>query len=125
MTNFRHSYRLDSWKGWDHQIHFSAVDFKNAFGIYPNLLEANEATYARLDVYADRKKIKGAAGEKIGPHEYVKLGGFVTASGSYTLEFFLDHKLPDKFYILALDAEPGEKEPLPEEFESVRIAIGG
>lgn len=127
MSAFHQTYSLKSWKGWDHQIHFSVLDFKNSFGIFPNSMEANEFTFAKIDIRADKEKIKGAASEKTGLHEYVKLGGFAASSGKYELEFFMNHKLPDKSYILMIDSEPGEKEPLPEEaeFESARVAVGG
>lgn len=112
MTMFRKNYSLKSFKGWDHQLNKSVLEFKNTFGVFPNVMLANEVTYKRVDISADKTKILGEKGNKVCPYEYVRLGGF--GSEDYELDFCLDNRLEDKAFILILDNDPEGKNPLPD-----------
>ena len=114
----RRTYQLKSWKGWDHQIHFSILDFRNTFEIYPNILQANPVTFSRMDVAAnsiDKDKIRGPQGQAAGKYQFISISGF--CSDNYDLRFCIDRKLPNQSYVLFYDADPDGDggEPIPEE----------
>lgn len=113
MPPFRKNYSFDSFKGWDHQLNRSVFDFKNTFSVFPNSMLANEVTYKRIDISADKNKILGEKGDKVDSYEYVRLGGF--GSEEYELDFCLDNRLEDKAFILSLGSDPGDRSPWPEE----------
>lgn len=114
MSVLRRSYHFESWKGWDHQIHLSVLDFFNAFKVYPNILLANSITFSRMDIVADKEKIEGPEGKAVGKYEVVSMGGFSTED--YALEFCFEEKLSDKSFSLIYDADPNGDggEPVPE-----------
>lgn len=117
MSILKRSYLFESWKGWDHQIHFSVMEFYNAFEVYPNILQANPATFSRMDAAAnsiDKDKIRGPQGKTAGKYEFISISGF--CSDDYALKFCLDWKLPNQSYALFYDSDPGGSgEPVPEE----------
>lgn len=110
----RRTYVIQTWRNWDHEVNGFAVDFRNRFGMFPNVLLANEVTFNRVDMAAAKENIVGDEGQHPGEAEYVSLEGF--NGQGYSLTFALDEKLPDLHVSLIYDADPdGDGEPVPED----------
>lgn len=105
---------INSWKRWDDEINSAVYEFHNAFSIYPNILQANLTTLKRIDIAANKKKIKSLDGSPVPEVSCCGISGFV--SDDYELDFCRDDKLPDKHFSLIYDSDPDDDgEPVPEE----------
>lgn len=123
MTVLRKTFVLESFKGWDHQVNLAVSDFKNKFGCFPNLMMANEVTFKRIDIFADKEKVLGEEGETVNPGEYVRLGGF--GSEDYQMDFCLDDTLVDKAFVLIFDSDEEDEKSIPEVDGKVKSEIMG
>ena len=63
---------------------------------------------------ANTKKEKITSWDDVHPkkYEYAKLASF--GGEEYSLDFCLDDKLPDKYFVLIFDSDPDDGEPIPE-----------
>lgn len=103
---------IKSWKHWDDEINQAVQEFHGAFSLFPNICFANRITFNRIDIAANKKKIKDSAGNPAPQGQHCGLGVFV--STDYELDFCFDEKLPDKYFSLIYDSDPSDDgEPVP------------
>ena len=110
----RRTYVIQSWPRWDDDVNAFALDFKGAFGVFPNILLASSSTLARIDMAARREKLIDPAGQPPQPDAYASIGTF--SGDGYQLEFCIDERLQSKVASLIYDTDPGGGgEPVPDE----------
>jgi len=113
---------------WDDTIHLTAVKFYNQNNVYPNILLANDTTYRKIDLYAQKHPNRIVTADKDGNIETIEtsnepydgLSFFVTEN--YKLECCLDYDLQEGYFTLIFDETPdfdGEPVEKPEEQENV------
>lgn len=103
---------INSWKRWDDEINQAVQEIRGAFLIFPNILLANRITLNRIDIAANKNKIKDSAGNTAPQGQHCGIDGFI--STDYDLDFYLDEKLPDKHFSLIYDSDPSDDgEPVP------------
>jgi ADP-ribosylglycohydrolase len=108
----RRTYRLESWRTWDDELHTFVADFRGQLGIAPNILLASEVTHTRIDMAAKKQNVLDEQGAHPEPAEYAALSGF--AGPDYELDFYVDPTLPDRSVSLVYDPDPdGGGEPVP------------
>ena len=105
----------------DDEVHGFANDFRALFGLYPNILRASPATFARLDMAAEKANIRGVNGERAEGH--TPLSDFV-ASG-YSLMFVVGEELAVGAVVLLWDGDPDGGGEVPDEDTPVSEADGG
>jgi len=113
---YRKTFRIESWKDWDHCIDMACKEFHILVGIFPNIFRANRVTLQRIDIVASKEKITHMLdGAKCGKYQCVNIGGFV--GNGYDLDFCVDDCLRDKEFSLLYDAHPDgdDGEPIPKE----------
>lgn len=120
-TPLLRSYRLDDWLTWDDQVHAFASNFRERFGLYPNVLVASDATHRRIAMASKPANLRGPKGESATPGEYHEISAFCTEA--YELEFYEGDELAEKAILLMWESEPGgggeadiddeEEEPAP------------
>lgn len=109
----RRTYRLLRWAGWDHQLHSFVEEFSARYAVAPNVLLANETTFARIDMAAQREHLVNDEGRQPDPGETATLTGFT--GPDYHLMFALDEALTDLAISLIYDSDPdGGGESIPE-----------
>lgn len=105
---------ITNWPDWDHEINAAVRTFQASFSISPNIILCNRITLARMDIFADKKKIHNAAGEAVGKYQCCQIDGFI--GNDYELKFCVDEKMADKCFVLIYDSDPGsDGEPIPDE----------
>ncbi len=110
----RRSYTIRRWVRWDDELHGFATEFQEVLGVFPNILLANEVTYARIDMAARKQHIRDDDGTTPQDGEHTPLGSFV--GPDYVLEFAIDPRLGDARVSLIYDCDPdGGGEPVPDE----------
>jgi len=113
---------------WDDTIHLTAVKFHNQYNVYPNILLANDSTYRKIDLYAQKHPNRIVTADNDGNIETIEtsdepydgLSLFVTEN--YELECCFDYDLQEGYFTLIFDETPdfdGEPVEKPEEQENV------
>ncbi|MBX3246061.1 MAG: hypothetical protein KF901_02635 [Myxococcales bacterium] len=100
----RRTYRIGRWSAWDDQVNGFANDFCATFGTYPNLLQASDVTFRRIDMAARKENVYSPAGEPAEEGAYTPLGEFVRPH--YALTFVVEPSLDDGQVVLFYDADP-------------------
>ena len=90
---WRKSYFISARSTWDDDVNAAAYDFHERFGVFPNVLLANTATYRRIGMLIDKENIRGPDGERPEEGEFCELGSFLGAA--YKLECAYDEELVD------------------------------
>lgn len=119
---YKKTYKVTSWKNWNHCINDSSIEFFRKFSIYPNILMANSDTFHKIDMMVNQKKdnILNDDGEIPAPDKYVSIGSFI--SDNYALEMCIDDKVAIDYFILIFDSDPDDGgEPIPEEDSDIDI----
>ena len=111
----RRTYSITNWVGWDDEVHAAVQEFRVRFRLAPNILLTTEATYARIDMVAKKKKLSGPNGEPASENEYTPISIFT--GPDYELEFCVDDALPTSRFSLIWDDDPsgGDGEDVPDE----------
>jgi hypothetical protein len=108
---------------WDDTINDFVNQFYSRYNVYPNIFLANEFTYRRIDMFAQKHpdRIIDPEGENTLETSSIPYNGIsVFATESYSLEMCFDFDLTDGSFMLIFDEAPdfdGEPEPVPEEKE--------
>lgn len=115
-------YKFIDLSKWDMELNKAATKFKNIHGYWPNIMQASNQTYRRLDIVANSKpqKIKGSNpdGSVKSPTSFVELSGF--QGENFSLEMFVDDALDELSFKLIFDSNPdGERE----DFEELSKAV--
>lgn len=114
------TFSLGLWSAWDDAIAGAAELFRSLYSVYPNILLANDVTLRRIDMIAEKSRLKNENGEKAKSGMYCQVGGFV-AEG-FELTFGIDEKLEDGYFSLIFDSDPDDDgEPVPEEDTEVEV----
>jgi len=108
---------------WDDTIHSNVEKFHKKYNVYPNILLANELTYRKIDLYAQKHPERlidpdGKESIETSSYPYNGLSYFITED--YSLELCMDYDLQDGSFTLIFDEDPdfsGEPEPVIEEEE--------
>jgi hypothetical protein len=104
---------------WDDTINLYVAKFHEKFNVFPNILLANEYTYKKLDLYAQKypERIIDPTGENNIETSSISYKGLSTFTAEkYELDFCFDYEIADGSFILIFDENPdfdGEPEPLP------------
>jgi len=108
---YGHSYRFVNLINWSHELNQSVINFHANYGVFPNIMLANEYTLSRLDFVANtnQEKIKGGD-DQSSPSEFVALSGF--KGDGYDLCWCIDNNLADFEYDLIFDSNPGDGIPV-------------
>jgi len=114
---YKKTFKINNLKDWDHEINGAVEIFYNAFSIHPNIMLFNSNMVSRIDILANQKKenISNSFGDKPEKSKFAPIDTF--SSEDYSLEICLDEKIPDKYFVLVYDSDPGgdDGEPLPDE----------
>jgi len=114
---YKKTFKINVLKDWDHEIHGGVQVFYNAFSIHPNIMLFNSNMTSRIDILANHKKenIRDYLGEKSENKEFSSIVTF--CSEDYSLEICLEENVPDNYFVLIYDSDPGggDGEPLPDE----------
>ena len=108
---------------WDDTINLHVIKFHDKFNVFPNILLANEYTYKKIDLYAQKhpERIIDPTGENDIETSSISYQGLSTFTAEeYELDFCLSYEIADSSFILIFDENPdfdGEPEPLPVEDE--------
>ncbi len=112
-----------------HAVFNYSIKFYEAFNIYPNLLLAAETTWKKIDHYANLISpvniYKGPETDDEMNEEFKSISSFVTPD--FELEFCLDFKIKENYFILIFDEDPsfdGEPVEDPQQIVYRRIAWG-
>jgi hypothetical protein len=112
---FEKMYDIKEWARWDAFVFDSVKNFSETFSCKPNILQANEHTFAQIDfltnISSGQKKnvIDTRTGNKAGEEDEVKLDGFECELAS--IDFSCDNELADNEFRLIYDDEPEWDEP--------------
>jgi hypothetical protein len=98
------NYTIENWLRWDVEVFAFVADFREHFGKIPNVLLANSATFARINMAAHRELIRDGHGETVPDGVYPELQGFV--GPDFELTFWTDETLGDGVVNLLCDEEP-------------------
>lgn len=109
----RKTYQIGTWRTWDKAIDRCVRDFEARFGVVPNVLLANNVTFQRINMAADKSHVGNAAGDDAPEHEYVDITGF--AGPDYVVAFAVNERLADRKFALLYDEDPDGGEPWPDE----------
>ena len=108
---------------WDDTIHLCVEKFHKKYNVYPNILLANEYTYRKIDLHAQKhpeRLIDPDREETIETSSYPYTGLSYFTTEDYSLELCLDFDLQNGSITLIFDEDPdfsGEPAPVPEESE--------
>ena len=106
---------------WDDTIHIFALKFHQKYNVYPNILLAGEATYRKIDLYAQKhpERLYDPDGQNtIAKSNYSYNGIDVFITEDYSLECCIDYDLTEGNFILIFDEDPdfsGERVEYPNE----------
>lgn len=100
---------INDYEYWDDIIHEHACTFFENYSVHPNLLLASKTTWGRIDEYANVYNPDNIALSEEGfvclNDEGLKsISSFITSE--YELEFCLDEKVPEDYFILVFDEAP-------------------
>ena len=111
----RQTFPIARWARWDDEFHDAVQAFRERFALSPNVLLANETTFARIDMAAAKENVSNADGECAQEGEYTPLACF--SGPDYDLDFCIEAALPTGQFSLIYDADPGgdDGEPVPDE----------
>jgi len=110
---------------WDDTIHIFALKFYQKYNVYPNILLASEATYKKIDLYAQMhpERLYDPDGQNTiveSSHSYEGIDVFVTEN--YSLDCCIDYDLTEGNITLVFDEAPDfSGEPIPEIEETKKI----
>lgn len=109
------TFHITSWRQWDHEINASVKEFRMHYTISPNMILCNRTTLSRMDIAADKQKIRDCSGNPVGKSQYCSIDAFI--GDDYELRFCVDEKLADKCFVLIFDSDPDDDggEPIPDE----------
>ena len=99
-----------NYEEWDDIIHEHSCKFFENYSIHPNLLLASKITWKKIDKYANLynpENIKAPDDSIVDDNqdeELKSLSCFVTSE--YSLEFCLDEKINENYFILVFDEDP-------------------
>lgn len=113
----RQKVTFDDLTNWDETINDCAYNFKDHYGVFPNILLASQSTYRKIDIIANntnKDRIQSDDGKAPMLDEFATLGGLCTPD--YSLDFCIDDKLPENTIQLICDSDPdGEDESYDDE----------
>lgn len=64
--DMRETAKITKISEWSHELHMLIMAFKNRYGVFPNIMLANDETYRRIDMLANtnsRKSIRTPEGK--------------------------------------------------------------
>jgi len=106
---------------WDDTINLYVIRFREKFNVFPNILLANEYTYKKIDLYAQKhpERIIDPTGENDIETSSISYQGLsIFTAEEYELDFCLSYEIDDGSFILIFDENPYfDGEPLPIEDE--------
>jgi hypothetical protein len=85
-----------SWRNWGTCVDRWVQEFHKLHGVYPDLLAANQVTFRRLNMAADKAHVRDKSGQS--PAAYAELKGF--AGKNYSLHFVEEADIPDNEFSL-------------------------
>jgi len=103
---------------WDDTINLYVLKFYEKFNVFPNILLANEYTYKKIDLYAQKhpERIIDPTGENNIETSSISYQGLsIFTAEKYELDFCLSYEIADGLFILIFDEAPdfdGEPEPI-------------
>lgn len=102
---------ISDYSIWDDTIHEHACKFFDSYSIYPNLLLASKITWQKIDEYANLfnpENIKfseyDTSNDEVNEEGIKSISSFVTTT--YSLEFCLEEKANENYFILIFDEDP-------------------
>lgn len=110
-----HQFTFNFMSEWDHQLNGWVRSFKNRFGLYPNILLASSATYARIDLVANargKENMHNSFGQGAPESEFISMSGF--RGEGYYLDFCIEEQLPLDSVRLIYDSDPDGGLPIPD-----------
>jgi hypothetical protein len=118
---------INNYESWDDTIHEHACKFSENYSIYPNLMLASKVTWDKIDEYAnlfnpENIKPTDEFDEDFDLDEELKsISNFATSD--YILEFCIDLKVKEGYFILVFDEEPiFDGEPV-EDSENINVEV--
>jgi len=110
----RRTFSIGCWSVWDDAIARATELFHGIYAVYPNILLANDVTLRRLDMIADKSRLKNDNGETAESGRHYQVDGFV--ADDFELDFRIYEKLEDGYFSLIFDSDPDDDgEPVPED----------
>jgi len=115
---------------WDDTIHLSALKFHAQYNVYPNILLANDSTYRKIELYAQKHPNRIVIADDDGNIETIEtsdepydgLSYFTTED--YKLECCFDFDLQEGYFTLIYDEAPDfDGEPVEEPEEQGNVFI--
>ena len=107
-------YEVKKWTDWHNVISSSTDNFYDIYGLYPNILIANNHTYSQIyfmiNIIPNAKKsvfhIDDQTQEHIPVHddEQIEINGY--EAENYALTFAVDNEIADKSFTLMFDDNP-------------------
>ena len=99
---------ISDYGSWDDTIHENSLKFHKSYSVYPNLMLASEATWGKIDEYANIYNPEGIKAN-YDDIEYDKNGtrsisSFVTEE--YCLGFCVDERAGTDYFFLVFDEDP-------------------
>ena len=99
---------IKNYEFWDGIIHEHSLKFHKTYSVYPNIMLAKQETWDKIDEYANLINpghITNPGGaEEVGEDDLKSISTFTT--DEYFLEFCLDDKVKDDYFILVFDETP-------------------
>jgi len=119
---------IEDYGAWDHTINRHALEFFVSYSIYPNILLASKTTWDTIDSVANQLHPENIShsGMEIGESEpdgsLRYISSFVTET--YSLEFCLDEKVNEGYFVLVHDEHPTfDGEPVEKEREASEAVV--
>jgi len=99
-------YTIEKWSDWPHTIADAIRDFKGQYFKSPNILLANPHTLSQFDflvnvMQGEKDNVQNSLNRFPSANTDVRLSSFVFSDCS--VQFCLQHDLPDKCFILCQD----------------------
>lgn len=99
---------IEFYEFWDHAVFDGAERFKALYGVYPNIMQANQHTWDIIDDAANALGADGimAESEESEPDEtgIRRITAFHTED--FIIEFCLDPSIADESFLLIYDESP-------------------
>lgn len=125
---FRKVFEFQNYQDWDDELYEAAMEFREAFTLFPNIAIFNKQTSIKIEMIANnvhKENIKREQYQNPETDEFAVLSSFET--DEFSLNFATDDSLADRKFILVFDSDPdwgdgGESEELPERVKKRKAA---
>lgn len=108
MINREH-YEFNKFKNWDSELNDAAKKFNTKFGMYPNIMLANDQTYQAIEEAANvmaPKNFFGLKGDKVITKPFSELGGIdAFSTKDFYIEFCSEKGIPFTGFALIYDSK--------------------